>query len=57
MSETVEVKVNGQAEAETVKMYKDLLEEWFADLTFTEKQVWLWNAAVALLKIIQKRRS
>lgn len=29
----------------------DLLDEWMMDLTFEERQVWLWNAMVAMWKI------
>jgi hypothetical protein len=55
MSEVVESRIGEEAEVEMLNLYINRLKEWLADLTFEEKQIWLWNAAVEILKIKQRR--
>ena len=38
-----------------VNMYNNLLKEWLYDLTLEEKQIWLWNAKVEMIRIKQRR--
>jgi len=50
-------KKEGASTAETEQMCNSLLKIWSVDLTFEEKQVWLWNAWVEMIKIKQRRKS
>ena len=42
--------------AEMETLCKNLFKEWLFDLTFEEKQIWLWNALVDLKKIKQSKK-
>lgn len=53
------VKANLEAEVSSCMedMCRDLFKEWLFDLTFEEKEIWLWNASVEMLKIGQRRET
>ena len=40
---------------EMENMLRDLFNEWMLDFSFEEKQVWLWNAMVEMVKIRERR--
>jgi len=57
MSRVAEVRVEEEMEAEMVSLCDELLREWSQELSFEEKQIWLWNALVEMVKIKQRRKS
>jgi hypothetical protein len=55
--EVLEVQIQKNIEDESVEMQNlcsELFHEWMFNLSFEEKQIWLWNSMVELAKI--KRR-
>jgi len=57
MPQLVETKTE-QANADAnIDKYIPLFNEWLMDLTPEEKEIWVWNALVEMLKIKQKRKS
>ena len=56
MPQATEVKVEEETPVELVDMCNGLFKEWMVDLSFEEKQIWLWNALVEILKIKQRRK-
>jgi hypothetical protein len=56
MLQLAEAKVEDAVEAEMVNICSSLFKEWAVDLTFEEKQIWLWNALVEMMKIKQRRK-
>ncbi len=55
MSQVEEAKVEEVVGDEMVNMCISLVKEWLVNLTFEEKQIWLWNALVEMIKIKQRR--
>jgi hypothetical protein len=56
--EVLEVQIQKNIEDESVEMQNlcsELFHEWLFNLSFEEKQIWLWNSLVELAKI--RRRS
>ena len=41
---------------EIENLCRNLVKEWFFDLNYQEKEIWLWNALVEMAKIKQRRR-
>jgi len=57
MQQALEAKT-GQENADAIMDgYVPLLKEWLIDLTPEEKEIWIWNALVEILKIKQRRKS
>lgn len=60
-----EVKMLGASQAKTGKeacltiegVCKSLFKEWLHELTFEEKEIWLWNALVGMKKIKHRRNA
>ncbi len=48
------VKANPQA-AGVENLCQDLFNEWLMDLNAQEKEIWLWNSLVQMVKIKQRR--
>jgi hypothetical protein len=40
---------------EIESLCRSLFNEWLLDLKFQEKEVWLWNSLVEMVKIKQRR--
>ncbi|MGE5196998.1 MAG: hypothetical protein ACM3IL_00630 [Deltaproteobacteria bacterium] len=55
MPQVTEAKAGN--EVEMLKMCNGLFKEWLVDLDAEEKQVWLWNALVEMLKIKQRKKA
>lgn len=55
MSEVETEKIEEGAVTNMERMCSDLFKEWLVDLTFEEKEIWLWNATVDMCKIKQRR--
>ena len=55
MSEFAAAKVEEGAQTEFMSMWTGLFEEWLAELTSEEKQIWLWNSLVEMMRIKQRR--
>ncbi|MDD5130747.1 MAG: hypothetical protein PHS66_06870 [Candidatus Omnitrophica bacterium] len=53
-SENIVEKDNKVFEIEN--LCRNLFKEWFFDLNYQEKEVWLWNALVEMARIKQRRR-
>lgn len=57
MPQVLEAKTE-QANADAImERCAPLFKEWLIDLTPEEKEIWIWNALVEILKIKQKRKS
>lgn len=56
MSQVAETKAAEGTEAEIVNMCNSLFKEWLTDLTPEEKEIWLWNASVELMRIKKRRK-
>jgi hypothetical protein len=48
-------KVEEESGVDMENLCKDLFNEWKYSLSFEEKQIWLWNALVAMTKIKLRR--
>ncbi len=48
-------KSENKASVEMEEMCKNLCNEWLLDLSFDEKQIWLWNSLVEMKKVKQRR--
>lgn len=55
MSQVAETKTSQEVEVWMTNMCNDLFNEWLVDLSIEEKEIWLWNASVELLKIKRRR--
>ncbi len=55
MEQVAEVRVEQKAGYWMTSMCSELFKEWLVELTLEEKEIWLWNAAVAMYKIRQRR--
>ena len=56
MSQVTQTPVERKEESEILHMCKELFNEWLHDLNLEEKEIWLWNANVQMLKIKQRRK-
>jgi hypothetical protein len=50
-------QTEGEAGSGLIDMCNKLFQKWMLELTAEEKEVWLWNASVDLLKIKQRRKT
>ncbi len=57
MPQILEAKTEQANEGIIMERYAPLFKEWLFDLTPEEKEIWIWNALVEILKIKQKRKS
>lgn len=57
MLQTPEARVEQNADPALIDMCTNLVKAWFCDLDPEEKEVWLWNASVQLVKIKQRRKA
>lgn len=55
MCQVAETKSEQGIEKWMMNECNQLFQKWLVDLTLEEKEVWLWNASVAMKKI-EKRR-
>ena len=51
MLETASSKTQQDIENWMTEQCNGLLKKWLVDLTFEEKEIWLWNAMVAMKRI------
>jgi len=55
MFELEEVVEESKEAIEIENLCRSLFKEWFLDLNFQEKEIWLWNSLVEMAKIKQRR--
>jgi len=56
MLQTERAEVEKEAEVNMEEEYNNLFQECLLDLSLEERQAWLWNSFVALLRIKRKRK-
>ena len=56
MSQILEAKGEPEIADPLMGRYIPLFKEWLSDLTPEEKEIWIWNALVGILRIKQKRK-
>jgi hypothetical protein len=57
MSQVVETKPEHDAMSGMMTLCNGLFEEWLVDLSWEEKEIWLWNASVEMIRIKRRRAS
>ncbi len=57
MCQVVERKQEQGVEGWMMNECNQLFQKWLVDLTQEEKEIWLWNASVAMKKIEKRRTS
>ena len=57
MLEAADVIKEETVDVDMENMCGNLFKEWLLDLTLQEKEIWLWNALVEMVKIKQRRKT